>query len=206
MLFWRVFLTIFGMIFGAILGLDVVAFVKWPDGVLIVPFCGALLGGTCGWVVSSLILTAVGRLKDSPPLPPVPPPRNVVRIGASLGIAEGIVVGAVYNGIMAAFLGGCIGMVLGSITAAVSWRVRSNIPLVFLALLLGFLIEVFGCLILVELIKKLANDPLEKYTFCVLFAGALLLRFLRQYRGFTYTQQDENFAPPGSLAETNAED
>jgi hypothetical protein len=197
MLFWRNFLIIFGMIFGAVFGLDIAVFMRWLDGLLIAVLGGVLLGGACGWTFSHLIPKAIEKLKQT--FPPdarrLPPPRHVLRLGSSLGFAEGVVVGVVYSGIIAAIVGGYIGMIWGSITADLSWRIRRNIPLVLLALILGFLVEVGGCLVIVHLVKTLANDFLIMCMTCVLFSGVLLLRFLRQYREFRSTGQHKSFEP-----------
>ena len=89
MLFWRVFLTLFGLAYGVILGLYVVATTQWLDGLLIVLLAGALLGAACGWTISPLIPKAVQRLRERfpPDAPPLPPPPEVLRLGVILGIA-----------------------------------------------------------------------------------------------------------------------
>lgn len=200
MLLWRIFLMFIGTTLGAILGLFIVGLTQWVDGLLILLFGGAFLGAVCGWALSPFIVKPVQRSKERfPPInPPIPPPQDVLRLGWSLGIAEGVVVGAIYGGIVAAALGGYFGKILGEITATLSWEVRRHIPLLLLALFLGFLIEVAGCLIIVCIVKLLAQDP---FAMCLLSASvpvAFLLRLLLPYRGFKSTQMKENLDPPGS--------
>ena len=202
MLFWRVFLTVAGMVCGAIIGLCIVAATQWLDGFFILLLGGALLGAACGLAISSTIPRTVQRLRERfpPDDPPLPPPRNVVRFGAVLGVTEGVVVGAVYSGSLAAVLGGFIGMFVGLFTAALSWQVRRHIPLVMLALVLGFLIEVVGCFIivfLVSIINMMANDPVVMYIFMMYIFGVTMVVGIRAWRlarlrRFRPTRQEED--------------
>lgn len=198
--FWRIFLTFIGLTYGVIIGLFIVGLTQWFDSFFIVLLGGAFLGAACGWIVSPIFPKAVERLtaRFLPSEPPLPPPRDVLRLGSALGIAEGVIVGATCGGIMASVLGGFVGMMLGSITAALSWKVRRHIPLLLLALLLGFLIEVGGCLIIVCFIKELAKHPVLMFIFNVEMTVVLLMRLLRQFRGLRFTREDENLGPYGS--------
>lgn len=197
MLFWRIFLTFIGMAYGAILGLFIVGLAQWLGGLLIAPLGGAILGAGCGWTIAPILTRTVEKLKERfpPDDPPIPPPPEVLRLGYSLGIAEGIVVSAIYGGIMAAVLGGFYGMNLGAMTATLSWRVRRDISLVVLALLLGFLIEVAGCLLIVYFVKLLVKYPPLMCVLCVELAFLALFRVLRKHRA-SRGQQEERLDPP----------
>lgn len=169
MLFWRVFLAFVGMVYGAIFGLELVTFMAWRDGLLIGTLGGGLLGAVCGWGIASLLPKAVERLrvKFQTDGPPIPPPRGVVRLGAALGLAEGIIVGAIYSGPVAVLAGGYVSTLIGLAIAILSWRVRRHVPLLALALLLGFLIELVGCLLIVQFVKGIANDPRLTFIFAM---------------------------------------
>ncbi len=183
MLFWRIFLIAFGIVFGAILGLDLVALLRWPGVLLILILGGALLGGTFGWALSVFMPKAVEWLRVwLPDHSPTAPPRDVLHLGRSLGIAEGIVVGVTYGGVLAAVVGGCFGMMLGSGTATLSWYVRRHIPLVLLTLSLGSLIELSGCLLIVWFIQSLALQPLSMWAYSGMLVLAFFLRLFRDRR------------------------
>ncbi|HZV04472.1 MAG TPA: hypothetical protein VE999_05220 [Gemmataceae bacterium] len=195
MLTWRVFLTVVGMAFGAILGVFIAELTQWLDGLLLLTLGGALVGAACSWSISAIILKAVESFREKypPDVPFTPPPRNVLRLGLMLGVAEGVVVGATYGGILAAVCGGFLGMSLGMTAAMLSWRLRRNMSLVLLALFLGFLIEVAACLFLVFFINILANIPFLMYFFCAEVVFIFLLQLVHRYRRFRSTRQDEDF-------------
>jgi hypothetical protein len=195
MFFWRISLTCIGMTCGAILGLLIVAISQWLDGIFIILLVGSLLGAVCGWVISPIVPKTVERLKEwlPPDNPRIPPPREVVRLGWALGSAEGAVVGASYGGIVAAVIGGYVGMIWGPGIAELSWRVRRRVSLLLLALFLGFLIEVGGCLVIAVFIKTLADSPSVMYLLCTQLVLLFLLRLGRQLRGYRPTPQHENF-------------
>lgn len=184
MLFWRIFLTFMGTLIGVILGLFIMEVAQGWNDLFVYLLSGALVGGACSWVIAPVIPRTVERLANKyiPNDPPIPPPRNVVRFGGFLGLAEGVVVGAVYGGTIAAILGGYMGMPIGAMTAVLSWRIRRHIPLLVLALFLGFFIEVGGCLLIVFVVRVLPRDP---FSLCILIGGMFVgitgwLRMLRQ--------------------------
>lgn len=199
MLYWRIFVTFTGTLIGVIVGLFIMEVAQGWNDLFVYLLSGALAGAACGWVISPVIPRMIERLAEK--YPPIPPPRNVVRFGGALGLAEGVVVGAVYGGAIAAVLGGYMGMPLGAITVALSWRIRRDIPLLVLALFLGFVIEVVGCLLIVFVVRVLPREPFILYMLIGgMFMGiALRLRMhwqaarLRRLR--RQAEREENFDP-----------
>lgn len=195
MLSWRILLTFIGTFFGAIIGIFIVDLTERMDALVSALLSGAFLGAVCGWTITPITLKAVDRLKER--LAPTPPPREVLRLGWSLGFAEGIVVGATQGGILAAVCGGYLGLILGLYTAALAWYVRRHISLLLLALSLGFLIEVGGCLLIVFVIKLVAFAPFMMWILSGEIILLLLLRLRFEYRRSKFTKQEESLDPPG---------